>query len=189
MQRILNIVRVWLPIAAVTVGLCGLVYLTVQQSLRQGLNDPQIQMAEDTAAALGQGQAAMNLLPSTQVDVTSSLAPFLIVYDDAGKVLVSSGVLHGQTPSVPTGVLEYTRTNGEDRVTWQPEAGVRIAAVVVHYDGTQSGFVLAGRNMREVEKREAQTEQLSFLAMAAILAVSLVLVVFGEIFLRGKTAV
>ena len=189
MKRISNILRLWLPIAAVTIGLCMLVYLTVQQSLRQGLNDPQIQMAEDVAAAIGQERAAVDLLPSTQVDIASSLAPFLIVYDDAGKVLASSGVLHGQTPSVPAGVLEYVRTNGEDRVTWQPEAGVRIAAVVVRYDGTKSGFVLAGRNMREVEKREAQTEQLSFLAMAAILAVSLVLVVFGELFLRGKTAV
>ena len=189
MQRILNILKAWLPIAAVTVGLCMLLYLTVQQSLRQGLNDPQIQMAEDAAAAFEQGRIAVDLLPPTQVDVASSLAPFLIVYDDAGKVLASSGVLHGQTPGVPAGVLEYTRTNGEDRVTWQPEAGVRIAAVVVRYDGTKSGFVLAGRNMREVEKREAQIEQLCVMAMVAILVVSLVLVVFGEIFLRGKTAV
>ena len=187
MKRISNILRLWLPIAAVAVGLCMLVYLTVQQSLRQGLNDPQIQMAEDAAAAIGQGRAAVDLLPSTQVDVASSLAPFLIVYDDTGKVLASSAILHGQAPSLPAGVLEYTRTNGEDRVTWQPEAGVRIAAVVVRYDGAQPGFVLAGRNMREVEKREAQTEQLCFLAIVAILAVSLVLVVFGEIFLRGKT--
>ncbi len=50
MQRILNILKAWLPIAVVTIGLCGLAYLTVQQSLRQGANDPQIQMADDTAA-------------------------------------------------------------------------------------------------------------------------------------------
>jgi hypothetical protein len=41
----------WLPLAVAITILAGLVYATVQQSLRQGANDPQIQLAEDTAAA------------------------------------------------------------------------------------------------------------------------------------------
>jgi hypothetical protein len=187
MQRFANILRSWLPLAVVTVGLCGLVYATVQQSLRQGLNDPQIQMAEDAAAALDAGQPLESLLPTVQVDVARSLAPFLIVYDDHGNVLASSAVLHGQTPELPGGVLDYTRENGQDRVSWQPEADVRIAAVVVRFESNQPGFVLAGRNMREVELREEQTGQLCLLAMAAILAGSLVMVALGEFFLRRKT--
>jgi hypothetical protein len=186
MQRVLNIFRVWLPIAVVTAAFCGLAYLTVQQSLRQGANDPQIQMAEDTAAALAQRQTAEMLLPATTVDIARSLAPFMIVYDDAGNVLAASAILHGATPSLPAGVLDYTRTKGEDRVTWQPENGVRIAAVVVRYEGAQPGFVLAGRNMREVEIRETQIEQLAGLAMLVSLVASLVAVAFGEFFLQGK---
>jgi hypothetical protein len=61
MQRIQNILRAWLPIAVVTAAFCGLAYLTVQQSLRQGANDPQIQMAED-AAARAQGWNAEALI-------------------------------------------------------------------------------------------------------------------------------
>ncbi len=186
MQRILNILRVWLPIAIVTAAFCGLAYLTVQQSLRQGANDPQIQMAEDAAAALVQGQNAEALTPASTVDIAQSLAPFMIIYDDAGNVLASSASLHGATPNLPTGVLDYTLTKGEDRVTWQPEAGVRIAAVVVRHEGEQPGFVLAGRNMREVEARETQTEQLAGLAMLVTLAASFAAIAFGEFFLKGK---
>ena len=186
MQRFLKILRVWLPIAVVTAAFCGLAYLTVQQSLRQEANDPQIQMAEDAASALAQGPNPESLVPLSTVDIARSLAPFMIVYDDAGNVLASSAVLNGVTPDLPAGVLDYTRANAEDRVTWQPERGVRIAAVVVRYEGTQSGFVLAGRSLREVEVREAQTEQLAGLILIVALAASLIAVAFGEFFLRGK---
>jgi hypothetical protein len=74
----------------------------------------------------------------------------MIVYDDQGEAVASSGALHGQIPSLPAGVLDYVRENSEDRVTWQPEAGVRIAAVIVRFEGVESGFVLAGRSLREL---------------------------------------
>jgi hypothetical protein len=186
MQRFLKILRVWLPIAVVTAAFCGLAYLTVQQSLRQGANDPQIQMAEDAAAALAQGQNPESLVPLSTVDIARSLVPIMIVYGVAGNVLASSAVLHGVIQDIPADVLDYARANGEDRVTWQPEEGVRIAAVVVRYEGTQSGFVLAGRSLREVEVREAQTEQLAGLALVVTLAASLAAVFLGEFFLRGK---
>ncbi len=66
--------RSWLPLAAAIVLLAGIVYVSGQQLLRQGAHDPQFQMAEDAAAALGNGQA----LPGTgQVDMANSLAPYL----------------------------------------------------------------------------------------------------------------
>jgi hypothetical protein len=73
-------------------------------------------------------------------------------------------------------VLDYVRTNGEDRITWQPAPGVRMASVVVGFQGTRSGFVLAARSLREVEKREDQAEYEAGLAWLASLAGSLVLV-------------
>jgi hypothetical protein len=47
--------------------------------------------------------------------------------------------------------------------------GVRVAAVVERVDGAQPGFVLAGRNMREVEVREHLVGQLATLAWLAML--------------------
>lgn len=187
MSRIKNIIRHWLPLAVVIVLLCGLVYLDVQQSLRWGANDPQIQMAEDGAAALAAGGTPGSVLPATQVDISTSLAPFLVIYKDTGEPLASSGLLHGAAPLLPSGIFTYTRQNGEDRVSWQPEPGVRVAAVVVAYGGSQPGFVLAGRSLREVEQRESQVEQICGIAMLVTLVGSLMAVGICELILpEGK---
>jgi hypothetical protein len=114
MQKTGNILKQWLPLAAVTVALCGLVYLAVQQSYRMGANDPQIQLSEDGAAALAQGTSPEMVAPPTKIDIASSLAPFVVVFDDSGKVLASSGLLHGQNLPLPAGVLDYTRAHAED---------------------------------------------------------------------------
>ena len=149
---VLRSLRLWLPIAAGVAVICGLVYAEAQGALRDAANDPQIQMAEDTATSLAAGAPAASLVSRKAVDVAASLSPFLIVYDTHDAVVVSSASLNGVTPNIPAGVLSSARTNGEDRVTWEPAPGVRIAAVVVAY---RNGDVLAGRSLREVENRES----------------------------------
>jgi hypothetical protein len=178
--RIKAILRRWLPLAAVTTLLCGLIYLVAQQSLRMGANDPQIQMAEDAANALSTGSTPQSVLPSGLVEISSSLAPFLVVYSDSGQPLASSGLLHGMPPDLPMGVFDYARQNGEDRISWQPEAGVRVAAVVVAYGGPQPGFVLAGRSLREVEIRETNIQNITGIAWLATLGLSLIVVGLSE---------
>ena len=180
-----SILRHWLPIAVVVTALCGFVYVAVQQALRQGANDPQIQLAKDAADALERGEAVESVLPPT-VDVGRSLAPFLIVYSDAGEVLGSSGLLHGQIPALPSGVLEFVREHGEDRITWQPEPRVRIATVVVRFMGQKPGFALAGRSLHEVEKREVKVELMAGAAWAATLTAALVVVALCEIVFSNK---
>ena len=185
--KIKNIIRYWLPLAAVTTLLSGLIYLAVQQSLRWGANDPQIQMAEDAAAALAAGGSLASVLPAGQVEISSSLAPFMVIFNARGEPLASSARLHGATPALPSGIFDYTRQKGEDRVTWQPESGVRIAAVVVAYGGAQPGFVLAGRSLREVEIRASQLEQITGIAWLVTLAVSLIVVAGCELILGDGT--
>jgi hypothetical protein len=183
--KIKNILRQWLPLAAVTTLLCGLVYLVVQQTLRQGANDPQIQMAEDAAAALAAGGTAEAVMPAGNVEISSSLAPFMVIYNDVGEPLAFTGLLHGAAPHLPGGVFEYTRQKGEDRVTWQPEQSVRVAAVVVAYSGVQPGFVLVGRSLREVEIRESQVEQITGIAWLVTLGASLLVVAACEWLFKG----
>ena len=186
MSKVKNIFSHWLPLAAVTTLLCGLVYLVVQQSLRWGANDPQIQMAEDAAAALAAGRTPEAVLPASQVEISSSLAPFMIIYSDMGEPLASSGLLHGAAPLLPPGIFDYTRKNSEDRVSWQPEAGVRVAAVVVAYGGAQPGFVLPGRSLREVETRVSQVEQITGIVWLVGLAGLLVVVSGCELIFADK---
>jgi hypothetical protein len=185
MRTIFEIIKKWLPLAIATAGVCGLVYVTAQQGLRMGANDPQIQMAEDAASALNGGASVESVLPPTKVEIADSLAPFLMVFDDSGKVLGSSATLHGAVPAYPVGVLDSTRQQGQDRVTWQPEAGVRMATVVVPYN---QGFVMAGRSLTEVEKRESQAELFSAAALLCIWAATLVVISLGELAGRKKSA-
>jgi hypothetical protein len=185
MLIILKIIKKWLPLAIATAGLCALVYLTVQQSLRMGANDPQIQMAEDAASSLNAGASVESVVPSAKVEIADSLAPFVIVFDDSGKVLASSATLHGVVPAYPAGVLDYVRQKGQDRVTWQPKVGVRMATVVVPYN---NGFVMAGRSLTEIEKRESQVESLSGLAMLGIWAATLFVIALGELVGRKKSS-
>jgi len=185
MRIIFKIIKKWLPLAIVTAGLCALVYLTVQQSLRMGANDPQIQMAEDAASSLNGGASTESVLPSSKVEIADSLAPFVIVFDSSGKLLASSATMHGTVPDYPVGIFDYVQKNGQDRVTWQPEAGVRMATVVVPY---KNGFLMAGRSLNEVEKRESQVENLCGLALLCIWVATLIVVILGELFGRQKSA-
>jgi hypothetical protein len=153
----------WLPLAVCVTILTGLVYVAVQQSYRQGADDPQIQMAEDAAIRLEDGANAQTVVGDSKVDMSYSLAPFMIVYDEAGHVVASSAQLNGATPDIPPGVFDSVRASGEDRLTWQPQERVRIAAVVTQFGG---GLILAGRSLREVEERESRLTQIVFLAWA-----------------------
>ncbi len=103
--------------------------------------------------------------------MASSLAPFVIFYDDSGYPVAGSAQLGGTIPAMPRGVFDYVRSHGEERVTWQPRPGVRIASVMTR---TTGGFVVAGRNLREIELRESTVFKL---AAAIWLMVNCVLLV------------
>ena len=127
----------WLCAALVITALYTTIGGVIQNVLRSGADDPQLQLAEDAAAHLGQGTTTAN--PSgASVDIAASLAPFLIVYDRQGRVVSSSAELNGVTPTLPDGVLTSMPVGGEKKVTWQPQAGVRVAAVVV---ATEQGYI------------------------------------------------
>ena len=173
----------WIILVVTITGLVGLSFGLVQQVLRQSANDPQIQLAEDGARALAGGQDIVLPFPAsapsggdgTPIDIATSLAPFIIVFDDSGTVLSTSGQLDGKTPVPPTGVLEYVRSHGEERLTWQPRSDVRIASVITRYIGKKSGFVLAGRSLKETEARIQKLQTLALLAWAAILGITFLL--------------
>jgi hypothetical protein len=184
-----RIILHYLPLAIVIVAGFGFSYLVIQQALRMGANDPQVQMAEDASVALAYSANVDKFVPAQKVDISNSLAPFLIVYDSTGKVMASSATLQGVTPVLPPGILDYVRINGEDRVTWQPAPGVRIAAVIAPVETQAMGspaFVLAGRSLRESEARADQFLQLTAAGMLLTLIVVLVVVNLLEWVFREK---
>jgi hypothetical protein len=141
--------------ALVLTGLATVLALALygipQQVLRMGANDPQVQLAGDLATQLEQGIAPSDAVPAGHVDIARSLAPFVIAYDQAGKPTASQATLDGSVPVPPKGVFDCALQNGEDRPTWTPRPGVRLATVVRRVGGAHPGFVLAGRSLGEVQ--------------------------------------
>ena len=162
-------VAFFLPSVVVLTVACGLVFVGLQQVLRQGADDPQIQLAQDLAGRLDAGTDPTGLMTGPKVDLATSLAPFEAVYDSTGKVIASDGTLDGAVPQPPAGVLATARSAGSDRVTWQPRPGIRIALYAVRWNG---GSVAAGRSLRVVEER---IDQVFGLAIAAWVAGALAL--------------
>jgi hypothetical protein len=166
--------KVWLPMAIVATGSIAFSYIATQQNYRQSANDPQIQLATDGAAALRDGTAPDKIAPDADIDMGKSLAPFTIVVDDQRHVLAAGANLGAQVPLPPAGAFDFAKAHGENRFTWQPQPGVRLAAVLVHTTGDHPGYVLAARNLREVEERESQLTALAALALAAVLGLTLI---------------
>ena len=168
----------WLPIAIVATALTLLVYVGLQQNYRQSANDPQIQWAEDTAAALNTGSTPQSQVSSQVVNIATSLAPFTIITDENGKILASSATLAGKTPVPPQGVLDNAKSS-ENRLTWEPQPNLRFATVVVHYSGKTSGYVISGRSLREVENRVNDLGTMTLWDYAAFMVVSFIAVLFA----------
>lgn len=154
-------------------ALALMTYAVGQQVLRHAANDPQIEMASDAAAEIADGASPAAVVPTKQIDVARSLAPFLIVYDDVGQPIASSATLHGKVPRPPIGVFNAVRSLQRDALTWQPEPGVRIASITYRFSGARSGFVLAGRSLREVERREDMLLKLVACGWLALIVVLL----------------
>jgi hypothetical protein len=148
----------WVPIAVAVTGVTALVYGAVQQDLRQGANDPQIQMAEDAAARLNGGAAPNTVVPSEQIELAGSLNSYVMVFDAESRLVASSAQLNGQAPPFPPSVFDSARSRGQDRITWQPAAGIRSAVVVQPW---RNGFVVVGRSLRLVEERIDQIFKLT----------------------------
>ena len=56
MNSFINAAKQFIMLSMLLTLACGICYVAVQQTLRQSANDPQIQMAEDAAAALAKGE-------------------------------------------------------------------------------------------------------------------------------------
>ena len=163
-----------LLLTAIASVLAMVSYALVQQAFRHGANDPQIQIAAGAASRLSHGLDAGTAIPAYKLDVVTDPSPFVIVYDDSGRVLSSTATINGRVPTPPVGVLNYLRShpeNFDDRISWVPPGGPRIAAVVRRYSGAQPGFVLAGRSLYETEVRIGQTGGMVFVGWLAILAI------------------
>ncbi len=133
----------------------GAAAITMQQMLRRGGNQPQIDMAQWYAGEIGAGEEPGNVIPPGYVDLEQSLQPFVIFYDEQGNPGPGTGYLEQKIPAPPSGVFNFVRIHGSENVTWEPRPGVRVASVVRRINSKTPGFILAGRSLRLVEEQES----------------------------------
>jgi hypothetical protein len=145
-------------IAAIVVAtiLFGTIYVVAQQLDRLSANDAPLRLASQVASELREGQmTTMDTQP--HVDLSRSLAAFVVVEDAQGSATSGSGFLKGELVSLPTGVLANAAKSGQDDVTWQPQVGLRFATVTLKV-GDQ--FVTAGQSLAPDEARDGTVQLL-----------------------------
>jgi hypothetical protein len=153
--------------------MAGLIYVNVQQAYRTSANDPQIQLANEIDANLRAGRPIEKLWPDS-VDIQSSLGVFAALYDEHALPLRSSGLLDGKIPQLPPGVFEFAKSQGEDRVTWQPRTGVRMAMVVIRGNYSPVAFIAVGRSLKEVELREENLHKTTLIGWIVMMVLTLI---------------
>jgi hypothetical protein len=122
----------WIPLAITITAITGLIYLAGQQQYRSSLNDPQLQLAQDSARLIEAGVDAAVLAPKgSAIEISASLAPWIAFYNAELAPTGATGLLHGAIPQLPEGVFAAAKAQGEDVFTWEPEAGIRQAIVVM----------------------------------------------------------
>ena len=170
-----SVIKRFIPLGFAITLIFFFVLLIVQQTLRLGANEQVVQIAHDVTDALGQGAPYTAFNAPHPVNIANSLSPYVIIFDQEGKMLTGSGVLDGEVPRPPKGVFEYVKLHHEERITWSPKPGVRVALVGVYHSGVNPGFVFAGRSLAEVERRISTIMQLTILAWFATLVASFLL--------------
>lgn len=167
--------RIWVLIAANVTILAALLYGTVQHTIRLQANDQQNQIINDAVKTLGQSGLPTTPVSADAVDLSTTTSPFIIVFNTDNKPIYATGQLNGQTPVPPSGVFNSAK-NKTDSFTWQPQKGVRIAAVISKYSGTTSGYILAGQSLRDPEKRVNDLGIITLIGWLFSLVVSFLLV-------------
>jgi hypothetical protein len=172
MKNITKVFISWIPSGAAVVCICALTFHLMHQHIRLSANEIPLQYAEDVRAKLEKGDVAAAVVSGVgTIDMERSLSPFVIVTDGIGNILASTATLRGAYKAPPSGTLAYAKQNKENRVTWQPQQGVRIAAVVLPWSlNGKTGFIIGGQSLSETEQRM----QFLFTHMMAGLIVTLV---------------
>jgi hypothetical protein len=177
----------WIAAALVTSAIFATLYVVVQQVERQGANDSPERLASQIVAQIETGPIE-DIDTSSHVDISRSLVPFFVIYDDSGAPIEGTGYLDGKLATVPTGVLTAAKSSDDgNKVTWQPAPGLRFATVEVT---SGDRVVLAGQSLGPSESRTATLGRLILLAWVGTMLIGAAVFVLGWVIRRraGVTA-
>ena len=127
-----------------------------QQVVRRDAN----RRPAEIVARFAERGASPQVLKGAPMEIASSgwlggSRTFMVIYDAQGRPVAGNATLHGALPQPPSGVFGFLRSHGEDRVTWAPEPGIRVA-LVGRALGDGGGFVIAGQSLERPDARTAR---------------------------------
>lgn len=149
--KISKFVYIWLFII-ILFGLSIMTsYVFVQQEGRSSINIPLLQLAQSVEVDIRTGVRTSEILKAQQIDLSVNQSPFITLYSLDKNVLGSSQRLDNRTLTLPSGVLDHARSNGETRVTWQPTRELRFATITDFVPAF--GYVSVSQSLKETEAR------------------------------------
>lgn len=153
MQKLLlRCVISFLPFAVCITLLSALIYFSSQQVIRLSANEMPSLSVDTALARISIGQQLGTILPNIPIELSKPFGFFFSAYNEQKVLTIAQTTVHGAPVSVPSGVLDYAKSHGKDRVTWQPETGIRLATVVVYEPRTKT-YLVAGRDLTDYEHR------------------------------------
>ncbi len=166
-----KLVSQFIPWGVMITLLSGLVYGASQQIIRLSANSKAAEYAHRLT------------VPAEKVELSTSLSPFVMIYDGKNNLVESNVVLDGAKVSLPVGVIEYARAHSEDRVSWQPRVGVRAAVVAIKTNA--AGYVVAGG--QSLSENENLISRLGWDVLIGWLT-TLIITFFAFVFSRSKVS-
>ena len=158
-------------------GTIAILFATIasHQVIRMGVDSRLSVIAQDAGTELVSGALISPLVAGKIIQIKKSGSAFLSILDNDGKILGTNGSLEGVDLIPPKGVLEYTRAHTEERVTWEPQQGVRIATVLRYIAGETPMYVVAGVSLAEAQRQICLIRQLALLAWIFMCVVCIVI--------------
>ncbi len=156
MKQIIKTFVSCIPLFCTIVCIYGFLYLALQQYIRLSANELPMQYAEDTRTKwLRNGDISDIFKEVPKIELGKSLSPFIIICDSNAAPRASTCSLNGRCPVPPKGAFIAALQRGQNRITWQPEPGIRNAIVILPFSmNGQHGYILAGHSLRETDDRD-----------------------------------
>lgn len=162
--------RLWLTIVGAATLVLGASYSMIQQSTRLAANDLPIATAQTVRHQLETGSDAKDVIPTIKTDLKNDSTLFVTITDHSTHILASNADLNGKPSLPPQGVFDFTKSNGSDNITWQPQKGVRLATHTETYkNGNDIGFIVTGQSLKQAEDRINTYSVIALTAWIAVL--------------------
>lgn len=159
-----------LLISVIFVAIC----VSARTVFRQNANDPQVEVTDQVASIVRQGVPLDAIVSGAeQIDLATSKALFVVVYDGDRNLVGSSATFNGDNPQIPGDALDKAKQAEDYRFDWQPDNGLKFGLVAKAID--DQAFVVAGRSLTEMENRAAALHLPLWIGWVAAVLVALLL--------------